>query len=56
MNTDNESTKVKFETWIKANFGDNISPRLEEFDIEDGYQDQTINAMWIGFNAGLLLA
>ena len=48
--------KVKFEVWATAQFGYNINIKLKQFDIEDGYQDPTINAMWIGFNAGLLQA
>ncbi len=44
--------KEQFEVWIKTQFGDRITPKLLEFDIEDGYADEVINAMWVGFNAG----
>ncbi|WP_158683778.1 hypothetical protein [Pseudoalteromonas sp. T1lg22] len=48
--------KPKFERWALQQFGSQIQSRLAGFDIEDGYHDELINAMWIGFNAGLLLA
>ncbi|MCJ0814930.1 hypothetical protein [Vibrio vulnificus] len=48
--------KQKFETWIISQFGKHIENKLAQFDEEDGYHDEVINAMWIGFNAGLLLA
>ena len=48
--------KSLFENWIVLQMGSNIKSMLANFDIEGGYHDQTINAMWIGFNAGIELS
>ena len=48
--------KSKFEEWVVTQFGDHIKKSLVDFHEEDGYHDQIINAMWIGFNAGAALA
>lgn len=48
--------KKLFESWVICQFGENIKIKLEPFHSEDGYLDETINAMWIGFNAGIELA
>lgn len=42
--------KEAFEMWILAQFGGDKRGLLSCDD--DGYCDVTINAMWIGFNAG----
>lgn len=47
--------KKIFEEWIVKQFGDHIKDKLKDFHNEDGYADQTINGMWIGFNAGVEL-
>ncbi|MBS3796699.1 hypothetical protein [Pseudoalteromonas sp. BDTF-M6] len=47
--------KHKFERWIITQFGEHIKRKLADFDIEDGYHDETINAMWIGFCAGMMV-
>lgn len=47
--------KKIFEEWIIKQMGDHVKPLLEKFHDEDGYADQTINAMWLGFNAGVEL-
>jgi len=44
--------KQVFEEWLIHQMGTHVMPMLNNFDIEDGYHDETINAMWIGFNAG----
>lgn len=48
--------KDLFEKWIVKQFGKSIKPRLEMFHDEDGYADQDINMIWIGFNAGVELS
>ncbi len=48
--------KTTFETWMVKQFGNAIKRLLEDFHEEDGYADQNINGMWIGFNAGVELA
>ena len=50
----NKTRKI-FEVWVLEQFGKNGKVMLGNFHEEDGYEDQTINAMWIGFNAGLEL-
>ena len=47
--------KDKFEEWLVAQFGKNMKELLA-YDEKDGYQDHTVNSMWIGFNAGYVLA
>lgn len=48
--------KKLFEKWAITHFGKHIESALKDFDEEDGYQDQLINAMWIGFNGHAILA
>jgi hypothetical protein len=48
--------KELFEVWIVKQMGNHVKPLLNDFHKEDGYTDQTINAMWIGFNAGIVLS
>lgn len=38
-----------FEKFAVSHFGDHIKALLKDFDEEDGYHDQIINGMWIGF-------
>ncbi len=52
----NEKRKELFEEWITNQFGVSTVLRLEDFHDEDGYTDQTINAVWLGFNAGVALS
>ncbi len=47
--------KEKFEEWLVKQFGKGMI-KLLEYDEKKGYEDQTVNAMWIGFNAGYVLA
>ncbi len=47
--------KKVFEKWIIKKMGNHVKQLLIDFDEEDGYADQTVNAMWIGFNAGVKL-
>ena len=42
--------KEKFEEWIIRQFGPEAKVLLDEGFNENGYVDETINAMWIGFN------
>jgi hypothetical protein len=44
--------KKCFEVWIVLQLGDKIRKELLSFDLEDGYTDQIVNAMWVGFNGG----
>lgn len=44
-----------FEKWLAAQFGPDHLRGLS-FDVKNGYSSQTINAMWISFNAGIDLA
>lgn len=53
-NTPN-TIKEKFELWVLNYFGDHMRHSLKAFDNESGYQDEMLNAIWIGFNAGLLI-
>ena len=53
---DVEKRKRAFEFWMSEQFGSNIKPQLTNFHFEDGYADQNINAIWIGFNGGILMA
>ncbi|MEC8325907.1 MAG: hypothetical protein VX100_07405 [Pseudomonadota bacterium] len=46
--------KALFESWLVNQFGSQINSQLK-FCMEDGYKDHAINAMWIGFNAGIEL-
>ena len=45
-----------FEEWVVKQMGEHVRPLLNNYHDEDGYSDQTINAMWIGFNGGVELA
>ena len=47
--------KEKFEEWVVAQFGEKMK-ELFAYDEKNGYVDQVVNAMWIGFNAGYVLA
>lgn len=47
--------KEIFEEWLVKQFGED-KKNLLIYDKKKGYTDQTINAMWIGFNAGYVLA
>ena len=51
----NEKRKL-FQEWYIKSFGASTTSLLADFHDEDGYADQYINALWIGFNAGLELA
>jgi len=51
---ENKTRKI-FEVWVLEQFGKNGKVMLGNFHEEDGYSDETINAMWIGFNAGIEL-
>ncbi|MFA6063861.1 MAG: hypothetical protein WC736_14840 [Gallionella sp.] len=55
MDKDLEYLKSQFEEWLPRQFGTHIKDKMKGFDEEDGYHDQMINAMWIGFNAGVKL-
>jgi len=46
--------KDLFEKWIVSHFGESVKKNLA-FDEEDGYLDQAVNAMWIGFNGYAIL-
>tara|TARA_Y100001938_G_C7834959_1_gene303293 strand:+ start:300 stop:464 length:165 start_codon:yes stop_codon:yes gene_type:complete len=46
--------KELFEQWLITQFGPDHLRGLS-FDVNNGYSSQTINAMWIGFNAGIEL-
>lgn len=48
--------KELFERFAISHFGDHIKPLLLDFHEEDGYHDQTINAMWIGFNGHAIIS
>jgi len=48
--------KDKFETCLITHCGEHVRRVFAEYDGEDGYADPIINAMWIGFNAGVELA
>lgn len=47
-----EQYKRDFEAWYFAQFGNGIGLNFDE----DGYENETINAMWIGFCAGRMTA
>ena len=47
--------KDKFEEWLIKQFGEEVKSRFV-YDEKNGYVDQIVNAMWIGFNAGYVLA
>ena len=47
--------KDKFEEWLVKQFGKKMI-KLLGYDEKKGYLDQAVNAMWIGFNAGYVLA
>ena len=44
-----------FEEWLVRQMGDHVKAYFNEFS-EDGYADNNINCMWLGFNAGVELA
>lgn len=48
--------KKIFETWVMKQFGSQGLILLSGFDEVEGYSDHTVNAMWIGFNAGVELS
>lgn len=48
--------KELFEKWVITHFGEKFKEDLQGFDEEDGYPDQIINAMWIGFNGYAILS
>ena len=41
-----------FEQWCVVQFGAHMKALLVDFDEEDGYVDQYINGIWLGFNGG----
>ena len=45
------SVRLLFEQWIVSQFSGIDLQMLKGFD-ENGYRDDTINAMWVAFNAG----
>ena len=47
--------KELFEKWAVSHFGKHLEALFKNFDKEDGYQDETLNAMWIGFNGYAIL-
>jgi hypothetical protein len=47
--------KELFEKWVVGQFGDHMKGRLG-FDRMTGYADEDVNAMWVGFCAGHMLA
>lgn len=47
--------KKLFEKWVVANFGEEFRESLKGFD-KNGYPDEIINAMWIGFNGYAILS
>jgi len=47
--------KELFEKWAVTHFGKHIESVFADFDEEDGYHDQILNAMWIGFNGYAIL-
>lgn len=46
--------KKIFEEWLKVQYGNDVFTNLS-FDSKNGYSKETVNAMWIGFNAGITL-
>lgn len=48
--------KELFEKWVISHFGGLIEYHLDDFDEEEGYADQSINALWIGFNGHAILS
>lgn len=42
-----------FEMWLSKQFPDRLL--TYQFSVENGYDNETVNAMWIGFNAGIEL-
>jgi len=42
----------EFERLMIAHFGEKVESVLCGFDEDDGYPDETINSMWIGFKLG----
>ena len=48
--------KDLFEQWLICQFGEGIKSRIALFDIKEGYADETINTLWIGFSAGVELS
>ncbi len=49
------SNRQLFENWFLKNFGATKRCQLE-WSQTGGYESGTINALWIGFNGGLMLA
>lgn len=45
--------RVLFENWFVKQFPKANHRALKNFDVVCGFADQTINSLWIGFNAGL---
>lgn len=48
-----ETRKALFEKFMLENIPDFDETLLNDFDIENGYKDETVCAMWVGFCAGL---
>lgn len=48
--------KDLFEQWLICQFGEGIKARIAQFDIKEGYADETINTLWVGFSAGVELS
>jgi hypothetical protein len=53
----NERRKL-FEEWLIEQMGEQIKTMIDpdKFHKEDGYNNQDINFMWVGFNAGIEIA
>ena len=48
--------KEIFEEWVVKQFGEKVRSMLALYDEKKGYEDENLNSMWIGFNAGYVLA
>jgi len=50
-----QNVKNLFEEWLTKQMGDHVKKYFVEFHNDDGYSDQVINAMWLGFCAGYVI-
>jgi len=53
--TKNDKQKELFESWFIAQFKAESKILLKPYDDKNGYCDDSVNSLWVGFRAGYKL-
>lgn len=48
--------KELFETWVVKQFGESTKALLTDYSDSDGYADEHIQGLYLGFNGGYMVA